>query len=137
MDWLKSLLAVCLLLTPRVDAFAAGGGEAIPLSREGDAVVSLETTSPRDALERIKSGALVVDVRTPEEFAAGHLENAINVPHTKIAENLAVFGDDRGREIVLYCRSGRRSGLAVAELKALGFTKVINGGAYKDIVGAR
>lgn len=137
MDWSKGFLAVWFLLTPQVDAFAAGGAEAIPLSREGNTVVSLETVSPRDVLERIKSGALVVDVRTPEEFAAGHLENAFNVPHTKIADNLAIFGAERGREIVLYCRSGRRSGLALAELTALGFTKVINGGAYKDLVAAK
>ena len=89
-----------------------------------------------EALAKIESGALVVDVRTPEEFATGHLARATNVPHTAIAKNLATFGTDKEREIVLYCRSGRRAGLATAELRALGYTSVYNAGGYAELAAA-
>ena len=80
----------------------------------------------------VARGALLVDVRTPEEFSTGHVEGAINIPHTDVEQRVLEFGASKGREIVLYCRSGNRSGLAKASLEALGYTKVFNAGAYED-----
>lgn len=79
----------------------------------------------------VDRGALLVDVRTPEEFAAGHVEGAINVPHLDVESRLAEFGEDKDREIVLYCRSGNRSGLAQASLEKLGYSRVFNAGGYE------
>ena len=77
--------------------------------------------------ERVQSGdapALILDTRTPEEFAAGHVPGARLVPHDAIAAALEELAPYRKREIVLYCRSGRRSGLAETELRAHGFTNL-------------
>lgn len=75
-------------------------------------------------------GALLLDVRSDEEFAAGHLEGALHVPHDQLAsrldEVLAQIGGDRGRPVVTYCRSGRRSGIAKETLVDAGFTQVTN-----------
>jgi phage shock protein E len=53
-----------------------------------------------------------------------------------VEQRLAEFGEDRAREIVLYCRSGQRSGLAQESLKALGYTRVFNAGGYQEWVSA-
>jgi phage shock protein E len=81
----------------------------------------------------IAQGALVIDVRTAEEFAAGHLEGALNIPYDVIATKLDTIGPDKQRSVVVYCRSGRRSGIAQQTLKSHGYTNVVNGGAFTDL----
>ena len=73
-----------------------------------------------------------VDVRSAQEYADGHVEGAVNIPHTEIAERIAEVTTDKDAALYLYCRSGRRSGLAMAELEAAGFTNVHNIGGLKD-----
>ena len=92
-----------------------------------------DVDTPVQAKEMIRSGALVVDVRSKEEFKSGHLEGALNVPHTEIEENLSLFGADKDKQIVVYCRSGRRSGIAKEVLEKNGFTAVHNGGGYERL----
>lgn len=82
--------------------------------------------------EPLAAGAVVIDVRTPAEFAEGHLEGAINVDlqsgsfEQQIAE-LPLDGD-----YVVYCRSGNRSGQAVEIMKQLGFGNLVNAGGVQD-----
>lgn len=86
----------------------------------------------QQGLQKVTQGALLIDVRTPQEFTAGHVEGALNIQHDSIAEQIARFGTDKTREIVLYCRSGRRSGIAKDTLIQHGFTRVFNAGGYQD-----
>lgn len=85
-------------------------------------------TSPEKARALVANGARLVDVRTPEEFAAGHLEGAINIPVGEVPARLAEFGP-KGEPIVVYCRSGARSSRAQKALKEAGYTQVHNLGA--------
>lgn len=79
----------------------------------------------------IKNGAFLVDVRTPEEFAMGHVKGSVNIPLDKVPQNLNKF---KGKsQIVVFCRSGNRSGQAKAFLAQHGITNVINGGAWEDV----
>src|SRR5512136_1446190 len=57
------------------------------------------------------AGARVVDVRTPEEYASGHVPGAINIPYDQLPRRAAEIGPPTTK-VVLYCRSGRRSGVA-------------------------
>ena len=82
--------------------------------------------------QKIQAGALVVDVRTPAEFAAGAYPGASNIPLDQTERRLADFGDRR-RAIVVYCRSGNRSAQAKVILEKNGFSDVTNGGALKDM----
>ena len=82
--------------------------------------------------EKIKAGALVVDVRTPAEFASGAYQGAINIPLDQVKKRLADFGD-RKHAIVVYCRSGNRSVQAKILLEKSGFSDVTNGGGLKDM----
>jgi len=99
-------------------------------------VIAEAKVEPAQAWKHVRSGALVVDVRTAEEFAGGHLEGALNIPFDKIAERVAELGSSKDRAIMLYCRSGRRSGIAQDTLKGLGFTNVLNGGGYEELKAA-
>jgi phage shock protein E len=85
----------------------------------------------------IEEGALVVDVRTPEEFAGGHLDNAVLIPHDQVPSRLAEFGDDKQAQIVLYCRSGARAGKAEAALREAGYKNVFNGGGYEPLMQSK
>lgn len=89
--------------------------------------------SARAALSAVQNGALLVDVRTPEEFAAGHLPGAINIPHDEIVSGLAELKTPKTTEIVLYCQSGGRSGVATSSLGKAGFTSASNAGGYPSL----
>lgn len=80
--------------------------------------------------------AIWIDVRSADEFNSGHLPGAIHIVHTDIAGKIAAVTTDKNAEIQLYCRSGRRSGLAEAALKQLGYTNVHNAGAYEKLAAA-
>ncbi len=75
----------------------------------------------------------VFDVRTDGEFKAGHLKNAINIPYDEIKEKISAHVNDKDDVIIVYCRSGRRSGIAKKTLDELGYTNVTNGGAYSRL----
>lgn len=74
-----------------------------------------------------------IDVRTTDEFNAGHLEGAIHIPYEEIATRIGEVTTDKDATLHLYCRSGNRSGIAQQTLQAAGFTKVVNEGGYEDL----
>lgn len=71
-----------------------------------------------------KQEVVVLDVRSKEEFAQGHIKGAINVSHDKISENLASLNQYKDKMLVVYCRSGRRAGIAEAILTNNGFSQL-------------
>jgi len=75
---------------------------------------------------------VIVDVSTPQEYATGHINGAINIEHTAIAQGLAKAGIGKDDKVVLYCQSGRRSGMALDTLKNLGFSKAENAGGIEQ-----
>lgn len=92
---------------------------------------------PATARSLIASGAAVIDVRTTDEFAAGHLSSAIHVPVQelpgRIGEVAKLVDGDKTRAIVVYCASGKRAAKAKAELELAGYTHVVNGGGFDDL----
>lgn len=82
-------------------------------------------------LEKIKAGAKVVDVRTPEEFRDGAYANAVNIPLAELPTRLAEL--DPAKSIVLYCASGARSGAGARVLRSAGFADVVNAGGLGDM----
>jgi phage shock protein E len=77
-------------------------------------------------LDRKDPGLVVLDVRTPAEFAAGHVPGARNVSHDQLATKLAELEALRDKDVVLYCRSGRRTLLAEEILRNAGFAKLLH-----------
>jgi len=86
--------------------------------------------SEQDALEHLKKGALVIDVRTPSEFASGHLANAINLPLDAMEASLPRRVRDKNQVLLLHCQSGVRSSVARKKANALGYASAFNLGGY-------
>lgn len=89
-----------------------------------------------EVIAAIEQQALIVDVRTPEEFAAGHYPGAINIPHETILDGLNQLGVKADTAVILYCRSGNRSGQAEQALKEKGFTQAKNAGGLEALLSA-
>ncbi len=68
-----------------------------------------------------KSSLLIVDVRTPEEYAEGHVPGAVNIPLGTIQNDISMF-EDKDKPILMYCRSGKRAGKALDILQQNGFS---------------
>ena len=79
--------------------------------------------SGRDARDLVAKGALLLDVRSPGEFAGGHIDGAISIPVQELVGRTDELGDKSG-EIVVYCQSGSRSAMAKRLLESNGFTNV-------------
>lgn len=88
------------------------------------AVPTVDQATLLGRLSRRDPGLLVLDVRTDEEYAAGHVPGARNIAHDLLPARLAELADARDRDIVVYCRSGRRSAIALETLRASGFSRV-------------
>jgi len=77
-------------------------------------------------LESADAQLLILDVRSAAEFGEGHIPGAVNIPHDTIGSRIAELGPAGERDIVVYCRSGRRSALALAALKEAGFSRLFH-----------
>ncbi len=87
--------------------------------------VTSSFVEPSRAHALVQEGAALIDVRSPEEYAAGHIEGAKNIPVDEIGDRAAEVGDVHG-PVVVYCRSGIRSARAKSTLEAAGFHHVHN-----------
>ena len=97
-------------------AAQVGGGEA--LGSGGAASRVCVKVDGEQARSRVAAGAFLLDVRTPEEFTAGHIEGATNIPLDQLGGRL---GDVPSGAVVVYCRSGNRSGQAATLLCDAGY----------------
>lgn len=91
----------------------------------------LSFVSPEIARKHLATGALVIDVRSPKEFAEGHVPNAINIPLGELQTRLPRQATDKNRPLLLHCLSGGRSAIAAQRARTLGYTKVFNLGSYR------
>ena len=79
-----------------------------------------------------ESGYIILDVRTPEEFADKHIPGAVNIPNETITAEEIPELSDKDQLILVYCRSGRRSKLAAENLVKLGYTNIKEFGGIID-----
>jgi phage shock protein E len=86
--------------------------------------------SAKDAREKLRNGALVIDVRSPGEFNSGRLAVAINIPLDEIEIAVPQRVPDKSRALLLHCASGMRSGMAKGKLIGMGYTNAFNLGGY-------
>ena len=107
-----------------VVALVSGGMLVWPLLRRTTGGPWVNTTQATQLINR--EDALVVDVREPNEFAAGHVLGAKNVPLAKLDASGAELTKKKERPVIVYCDSGERSAKALTALKKHGFTRVAN-----------
>ncbi len=83
-----------------------------------------------------ESDSVLIDVRSAQEYAEGALPGATRIETSELAERIGSVARDKDAPIILYCRSGRRSSAAQDLLQELGYSRVINAGAYQDLKAA-
>lgn len=100
-------------------------------------IESYRQISPSDAMEimELESNYIILDVRTPGEFAAGHIPGAINVPNESIADQEPSKLPDKNQLILVYCRSGSRSKRASVKLAKIGYTNIVEFGGINQWTG--
>ena len=79
-----------------------------------------------------ESGYVILDVRTEQEYAQGHIPGAILIPDYEISEKAESVLTDKDQLILVYCRSGRRSKNAAAQLEEMGYTRIREFGGILD-----
>lgn len=116
-------LIICLVVLLTITGCAkASVKEAISLNSK--------TVTSSEASSLIKDGAILVDVRTKEEYDEKHITDAVNIPLSEIEEGNIDY--DKSTTIIVYCRSGNRSLSAAKKLIALGYTNVYDLGSINN-----
>lgn len=87
------------------------------------------------SMTALAADPVIIDVRTDSEFNSGHLQGALHMQHDKIGSMIETKVPDKNADILLYCRSGARAGVAKKTLESLGYRNVKNGGGLKDLQG--
>ena len=85
-----------------------------------------------DYTELVKKGAVILDVRSKSEYAAGHIRGSVNIPVDQLNNNTNRLAD-KNKVIITCCVSGNRSGMAKRILTAKGYTQVYNGGGWMSL----
>lgn len=98
--------------------------------------VSACTSGPSAGSVEVASDAIVLDVRTADEFAAGHLEGSVNLDFNGGEVTQAIPTLDPEAEYLVYCRSGNRSGQAIAQMEEAGFKNLTNLGSLEQAAAA-
>lgn len=99
--------------------------------------LSAQFSSPllsfKEIKQKISSGAVALDVRSPEEVAEGRLEGAVCIPHDQIAARIEELKQYQDQPLVVFCKVGGRADRALQVLKTHGFSKVFNAGGLNDM----
>ena len=130
---MKRAIAILFVSVLVLAGCAAGGGTP---SSSGNTEPPAEYTkiSALQAKEIMESGEeyILLDVRTQEEYDAGHIKGSILIPYTEIETQAPDELPDKDADILVYCRSGRRSAIAAQALADMGYTHVLDMGGIQD-----
>lgn len=136
------LFAAFLLTSCSTNGAAPNSGDVQNTPAVSAAAVAYQKISADEAYRMISEteGYLILDVRTKDEFDQGHIENAVLLPVTEIAEKASEQIKDKDQVILVYCRSGRRSAQASQALADMGYANVYDFGgiidwAHETVVG--
>lgn len=131
---IRSLLTALAMLAVLVGCGSDSSSDSASESasqRSADADAGV--IAPEEANDLVQNGAVLVDVRNPDEYAAGHIDGAVSVPLESGDFDTAAGALDPAEAYVLYCETGRRAGVALERMTALGFADVVNAGGIDDL----
>ncbi len=112
--------------------------DILPLDEKSLEEEAVENTVEENEVEAVDNNTpLIVDVRTPGEFSSGAYPDAVNIPLDQLESRIDELGDNKDREITVYCASGARSSYAMQYLQQIGFTNVENGGGLMHMMMRR
>ena len=122
---MRKYLVIAALAVAGLFIFGFGGGKS--------GLVSYEELQAQLAK---KENFVLLDVRTPEEFAEGHIAGAVLLPYDQVEQKAAGMLPEKEKPIIVYCRSGRRSAIAADALRGLGYKDVQDFGGISRWQGA-
>ena len=111
---------------------AADGGKGSATEMKQDRKFVQVSAAEAQKMLAEEEGYILLDVRTPKEYADGHIPNAVNLPNETIGKEPPTILSDKEQRIFVYCRSGRRSQDAAAKLAAMGYTNIVDFGGIMD-----
>ncbi len=116
----------CSVAEDTVDRSAMSDEASRPVAGARSDATTSQSMKPLDLMAYLESDErpVVLDVRSPEEYAEGHVPGAVNVPYDQISARLDSLDAYRDRGFVVYCRTGRRAGIAETVLIEAGFERV-------------
>jgi rhodanese-related sulfurtransferase len=136
----RRLISSCLLVAALVLGATACGddspSEAVTVPTDNPALSKVTPQHGQELIQQLGVELTVIDVRTPEEFASGHLEGAVNYDIEGGQFSALIEPLDRSKPYMVYCHSGRRSGIAADAMVAAGFTQVYDVGGIADWMAA-
>ena len=123
----------CIFLTACGNIGGADGTTSVIVAEKGEKA-TYEQITPQEAKEIMDSGEehIILDTREQDEFDEGHIKGAILIPYTEIENKAEEMLPDKNAQILVYCRSGRRSKIASESLAKLGYTNVKEFGGIID-----
>lgn len=127
---MKKIWTGVLLLSALLCVWFSGCGHRKGEIKEAEGEMGYTKISQKEAKELMDSGEeiVILDVRTEEEYAMGHIPRAICISHESIDESVEQKLPDKEMKILVYCRSGHRSAIAAEKLVELGYRKVLDFG---------
>ena len=130
---MKRIIAILIILV-MIMAAGCGGNEQ---SASESQTLQYSQISQEEAVKMMgeETGYLIVDVRRPDEYAEGHIPDAINVPNEEIMDEMPKALPDKDQVLLIYCRTGRRSKEAAEKLVNMGYTNVYEFGGINDWKG--
>lgn len=134
-SWRSLTAALAFVVLAGSGCAASDTAEEPAQSQDTPAAASAPTqiADPSTVRDAIEGGAKVIDVRTPEEFAAGHLQGAMNIDLAADDFEQRTADLDMTTSYVVYCASGNRAGTAIEAMTEQGFDQLMNGGGYEDL----
>lgn len=136
----RRLISSCLLAAALVLGASACGddssSESITLPTASEVLSKVTPQHGQEIIQQLGAELTVIDVRTAEEFASGHLEGAVNYDIEGGQFSALIEPLDRTKPYMVYCHSGRRSAIAADAMVAAGFTQVYDLGGIADWMAA-
>lgn len=125
------LIGIVSILTLTVITFIGCRSAGDSSGEETDVFEKITAERAKEIMDQNKE-VIILDVRTEEEFNSGHIKGAILIPVDEIKTRAEEILTDKASAILVYCRSGRRSALAAAELKDFGYRSIYDFGGILD-----
>lgn len=124
----KNFLLITILITITALSFGCNSKNSSNESSSGEGkMISVSAEKAKEMMDS-SSGYIILDVRRPDEYEAGHVKGAILLPDYEIIDKAESVLTDKNQQIFVYCRSGRRSKGAAKNLVQLGYTNIVEFG---------
>lgn len=139
-SWRTLTAALALVMVTGSGCASSDTADDAPRSQTTEAaateVAATAVAEPAAVRAAIDGGARTIDVRTPEEFATGHLRGAVNIDLSAPDFDARIADLDETASYVVYCASGNRAGQAIQTMHDQGFGDLVNGGGYEDLAAS-